>query len=73
MIVFCCYVCEFYIFSKMESLAAKNKQALTRKTYEVSFDLSATNYEAVENIGSGAYGVVCSAINKATKDKVCTL
>ena len=54
----------------MESQATKNKRALTKKTFEVHFDLDNTNYEAVENIGSGAYGVVCSAKNKLNKEKV---
>ena len=48
----------------------KNKQTITNKTFEIKFDLIDTPYEAVETIGSGAYGVVCSAISSKSKDKV---
>ncbi|XP_013419265.1 mitogen-activated protein kinase 7 [Lingula anatina] len=47
-----------------------NLAALRKKAYNIKFDLANTEYEPVENIGIGAYGVVCSAINRRTKDKV---
>ena len=36
----------------------------------VHFDLDDTPYQAIETIGTGAYGVVCSATNTVTKKKV---
>ena len=53
-----------------DSVAVKNYKALKRIKFAVKFDLESTNYTAVENIGTGAYGVVCSAINNKTNDKV---
>jgi len=44
-------------------MAAVNFEALSKKSFEIKFDLTDTNYEAIENIGTGAYGVVCSAVN----------
>ena len=40
------------------------------KAYEVKFDLSDTSYLPIENIGIGAYGVVCSAVHNKSKDRV---
>ena len=48
----------------------QNLLLLKRLSYNVKFNLEGTNYEPIENIGSGAYGVVCSAIHTKTKDKV---
>ena len=48
----------------------RNMAALKKKSYEIKFELDGTNYIPIENIGSGAYGVVCSAIHKKTNDKV---
>ncbi|XP_041349154.1 mitogen-activated protein kinase 7-like [Gigantopelta aegis] len=55
----------------------KNKAAmeqfrknLEKRSLNVKFDLENTDYKALENIGIGAYGVVCSAIHKKTNDKV---
>ncbi|CAF1072515.1 unnamed protein product [Didymodactylos carnosus] len=42
----------------------------SKKFLDVTFELSSTKYEAVENIGNGAYGVVCLALNKKTGDNV---
>ncbi len=50
--------------------AVKNMLALKRKSFEIRFNLSGTNYKPIENIGTGAYGVVCSALNTLTKEKV---
>lgn len=44
-------------------MAAINFEALNKKSLEIKFDLTGTNYQAIENIGTGAYGVVCSAQN----------
>ncbi|VDI44495.1 Hypothetical predicted protein [Mytilus galloprovincialis] len=43
---------------------------LKKRSYEVKFDLDGSDYTAVENIGIGAYGVVCSAIHKKSQDRV---
>ena len=48
----------------------KNLQVLKRKSYDVKFDLDGTEYTAIETIGSGAYGVVCSAVHHKSKVKV---
>lgn len=49
----------------MRKVATLKKQAL-----DVKFDLDDTDYRALENIGTGAFGVVCSAIHKKTQDRV---
>jgi mitogen-activated protein kinase 7 len=46
-----------------QQMAATNLEALNKKSLEIKFDLQGTNYQAIENIGTGAYGVVCSAAN----------
>jgi mitogen-activated protein kinase 7 len=46
-----------------QQMAAINFEALNKKSLEIKFDLTGTNYQAIENIGTGAYGVVCSAVN----------
>ena len=43
---------------------------LQRKSFEVSFDLNGTDYAACKNIGSGTYGIVCSAVNNRTGERV---
>ena len=44
---------------------------LRNKSKEVSFShLEGTKYKAMATIGSGAYGVVCAALDKKTKEKV---
>jgi mitogen-activated protein kinase 7 len=44
--------------------------ALKKRAFDVKFDLDDTSYEALENIGIGAYGVVCSAVHRKTRDHV---
>ncbi|XP_074640952.1 uncharacterized protein LOC141898768 [Tubulanus polymorphus] len=48
----------------------KNLIALKKRSLDIKFNLQETDYIPVENIGAGAYGVVCSAIHKRTKKKV---
>ncbi|XP_064647834.1 mitogen-activated protein kinase 7-like [Lineus longissimus] len=48
----------------------KNLLALKKRSLDVKFNLNNTDYTPIENIGSGAYGVVCCAQHKKTKDKV---
>ena len=52
-----------------DPVAVRNFLALKKKSYDIKFDLENTDYEAIEKIGSGAYGVVCSAVHKKTKEK----
>lgn len=49
---------------------ARSLQMLQKQSLQVTFNLAGTGYEAIENIGTGAYGVVCSALHCATKQKV---
>ena len=53
------------------SKMAGNLRALTARSKLIHFDLEGTSYEAVQNIGSGAYGVVCSARDTRDGTKVC--
>ena len=53
-----------------ELLAAKNRQALEKKSFDIKFELGSSPYDPIENIGIGAYGVVCSAMHRKTKEKV---
>lgn len=46
------------------------RKSLMMKAYEVKFDLSGTDYIPLDNIGIGAYGVVCSAVHGKSKDRV---
>ncbi|XP_033748588.1 mitogen-activated protein kinase 7-like [Pecten maximus] len=48
----------------------KKLAIVQKKSLDVKFDLTNTDYQAVENIGIGAYGVVCSAIHRKTQDRV---
>lgn len=48
----------------------KKLALVQKKSLDVKFDLTNTNYQAVENIGIGAYGVVCSAIHRKSQDRV---
>lgn len=47
-----------------------NIMALNRESMAVQFDLGGSDFEAIENIGSGAYGVVCSAVDKKSGARV---
>lgn len=53
-----------------DPLAVQNFLALKQKEFEITFNLSNSCYDPVENVGTGAYGVVCSAVHKKTKVKV---
>ena len=48
----------------------QNQLELLRKAKDIQFNLTGTKYKSVETIGSGAYGVVCSAINMKTQARV---
>uniref|UniRef100_A0A1I8IZB4 Mitogen-activated protein kinase n=1 Tax=Macrostomum lignano TaxID=282301 RepID=A0A1I8IZB4_9PLAT len=49
----------------------QNRQfKISSRFRDVKFDLEGTPYVAIENIGAGAYGVVCSALDKTTNEKV---
>jgi len=50
--------------------AYNNLRALNTKSYDIKFDLTHTDYEPIENIGSGAYGVVCSATHRKSGERV---
>lgn len=52
------------------TLLEQNLLKLNKESFNIKFNLENTKYEAIENIGTGAYGVVCKAINKKTKEKV---
>ncbi|XP_071945451.1 uncharacterized protein [Antedon mediterranea] len=58
--------------SKMQQqdTAVKNSITFKSRCLDVNFDLEDTDYKPIENIGTGAYGVVCSAINKNSGIKV---
>ena len=47
-----------------------NLLTMKKKQFEVHFELEKTNYDPIEKIGTGAYGVVCSAKHKITNDSV---
>lgn len=46
------------------------RQSLAKRSFNVKFDLEGSNYKPIENIGAGAYGVVCSAVHNKTKERV---
>nr|KAG5704632.1 hypothetical protein BaRGS_025274 [Batillaria attramentaria] len=46
------------------------RKNLAKRSFHVKFDLDNTDYQPIEKIGIGAYGVVCSAVNKKTNEKV---
>ncbi|XP_053375932.1 mitogen-activated protein kinase 7-like [Mercenaria mercenaria] len=55
---------------KKDEALLKNLAHLRRRAFDIKFDLDTTSYQPVENIGIGAYGVVCSAIHMKTNDRV---
>jgi mitogen-activated protein kinase 7 len=55
---------------KKDDALMKNLAHLRRRAFDVKFDLDTSSYQPIENIGIGAYGVVCSAIHKKTNDRV---
>ncbi|XP_022107362.1 mitogen-activated protein kinase 7-like isoform X2 [Acanthaster planci] len=54
----------------MQQAATKNLRAFKTKCLDVYFDLDNSEYRAIQNIGTGAYGVVCSAVHKKSSEKV---
>ncbi|KAI8507178.1 Mitogen-activated protein kinase 7 [Branchiostoma belcheri] len=52
-----------------ETVESKNRSFLKKRSLDISFNVD-SKYSPVENIGIGAYGVVCSAINKKNGRKV---
>ncbi|XP_005090387.1 mitogen-activated protein kinase 7 [Aplysia californica] len=48
----------------------KIRQSLAKRSLNVKFDLQGSDYKPIENIGIGAYGVVCSAIHTKSGDRV---
>lgn len=56
--------------SKSHGNLLKSLDFLKQRSFDVKFDLEGTGYTAVEKIGIGAFGVVCSAIHSRTGDKV---
>lgn len=48
----------------------KNLAILKRRALDVKFDIDTTQYKPLENIGIGAYGVVCSAVHRKANDRV---
>jgi mitogen-activated protein kinase 7 len=48
----------------------KNLQALHDKSFNIKFELTDSSYKPIENIGTGAYGVVCSAVHILSNTKV---
>ena len=49
---------------------AKAFELIRSKAFDIKYDLENSDYDPIERIGAGAYGVVCSAIHKKTQDKV---
>lgn len=48
----------------------RNLAVLREKFHDVKFDLEGTDYRACQTIGSGTYGVVCSALQHSTGKQV---
>ncbi|WAR03888.1 MK07-like protein [Mya arenaria] len=55
---------------KREEYLQKNLALLKQRALNVKFDIDTVEYQPLENIGIGAYGVVCSAICQKTNDRV---
>lgn len=56
--------------SDSNSKLKKSLGILQKQAFSVSFKLDGYPYQALETIGTGAYGVVCSAVNTSTGTKV---
>ncbi|KAL3857543.1 hypothetical protein ACJMK2_012198 [Sinanodonta woodiana] len=56
--------------SKIDNKLMRNLTYLKSRALDVKFDLDGTDYIPKENIGIGAYGVVCSAIHQKSNDRV---
>ena len=50
------------------SVAAKNLALLKARSFDVTFDVG-DEYEIIETIGNGAYGVVSSALRRLTGER----
>lgn len=46
------------------------RRNLAKRSLDVKFDLQGSDYKPIENIGIGAYGVVCSAVHTKSGDRV---
>ncbi|BFZ18168.1 hypothetical protein BsWGS_21207 [Bradybaena similaris] len=46
------------------------RKHLAKRSLDAKFDLQGSDYKPIENIGIGAYGVVCSAIHTKSADRV---
>ncbi|CAG5123356.1 unnamed protein product, partial [Candidula unifasciata] len=46
------------------------RKNLAKRSLDAKFDLQGTDYKPIENIGIGAYGVVCSAVHTKSTDRV---
>lgn len=55
---------------RLPNKAEKNLAILHQKQLEIEFKLENTPYKPVQNIGTGAYGVVCSAVDARCDRKV---
>ncbi|XP_068136167.1 mitogen-activated protein kinase 7 [Hyperolius riggenbachi] len=55
--------------SRCTSTTAKNLAILKERSFDITFDVG-EEYEIIETIGTGAYGVVCSARRKDAGQKV---
>ena len=56
--------------SSKSSDLEKLRRSLAKRSLDVKFDLKGSDYKPIENIGIGAYGVVCSAIHSKSRDRV---
>ncbi|XP_071486799.1 uncharacterized protein [Diadema antillarum] len=54
----------------MQQAAARSLLAFRGRCMDVNFDIGNSNYKPLEKIGTGAYGVVCSAVSKKNGEKV---
>nr|XP_054749222.1 uncharacterized protein LOC129254733 [Lytechinus pictus]XP_054749223.1 uncharacterized protein LOC129254733 [Lytechinus pictus] len=54
----------------MQQAASRSLLAFKGRCMDVKFDIGNSNYKPLEKIGTGAYGVVCSALNKKNGEKV---
>ena len=52
------------------SVLDQNLLKLNKESFNIKFNLSNTKYDPLENIGTGAYGIVCKALNRKTKEIV---
>jgi len=55
---------------KKDEAMQRNLAFLKQQALNVKFDIDDVEYQPLENIGIGAYGVVCSAVCRKTNDRV---